>query len=66
MAGLASGPPKRALLNLIAIKEEILRGIRHNYVADALRMTFYSRFVNCYLRFKKLANLREFLGRAIR
>jgi hypothetical protein len=26
---------------------EILRGLRHNYVAEALRMTFYSLFVNC-------------------
>ena len=30
-------------------KAEILRGIRRNYAADALRMTFYSLYVINYL-----------------
>jgi hypothetical protein len=31
------------------LKAEILRGIRRNYAADALRMTFYSLYVINYL-----------------
>jgi hypothetical protein len=33
------------------ITGEILRGLRHNYVAEALRMTFCSLSVNCCLLF---------------
>jgi len=33
---------------------EILRGLRHNYVAEALRMTFYSLFVNCCVNSRPL------------
>ena len=35
--------------NLIIFTGEILRGLRHNYVAEALRMTFCSLSVNCYV-----------------
>jgi len=36
-----------AAQNPIIITGEILRGLRHKYVAEALRMTFYSLFLNC-------------------
>jgi hypothetical protein len=36
------------MLNEVKHPEEILRGLRHNYVAKALRMTCYVLFLYCY------------------
>jgi hypothetical protein len=52
-AGATPENTARAVRGLCGVcrlfKAEILRGIRRNYAADALRMTFYSLYVINYL-----------------